>query len=306
MTPQQLSRYFLSAAAIAVLSVACSSGLRDYTQVTLEITDVPEATEEVDTDILAEAQTAVEKRLTSLNVNTAEINVAEPNQVIVRLPQDADAQTITSNLVQPSQLTLRNQKPDTEEALAENIETLQRLLVEQNTLIQTNAQADAAALQPQIDETRTAILDLFEPGNIDSTMLLDAQAVQLTGFNVWEIRIWFDAQGTDQFAQQTKAMAGTGRTIGIFLDDVLLSTPIVPVEYAETGIPDGEATISGNFTAEAAKDLERQLKIGALPVDLDIVNMTTSNDPEPTEDTEEKGAEEKEAEGENAETEAGS
>lgn len=306
MTPQQLSRYFLSAAAIAILSVACSSGLRDYTQVTLEIADLPEATEEADTDILAEAQTAVEKRLTSLNVNTAEINVAEPNQVIVRLPQDADAQTITSNLVQPSQLTLRNQKPDTEEALAENIETLQRLLVEQNTLIQTNAQADAAALQPQIDETRTAILDLFEPGNIDSTMLLDAQAVQLTGFNVWEIRIWFDAQGTDQFAQQTKAMAGTGRTIGIFLDDVLLSTPIVPVEYAETGIPDGEATISGNFTAEAAKDLERQLKIGALPVDLDIVSMTTSNDPEPTEDTEEKGAEEKEAEGENAETEAGS
>ncbi|MEL7226202.1 MAG: hypothetical protein AAGL17_15500, partial [Cyanobacteria bacterium J06576_12] len=166
-----------------------------------------------------------------------------------------------------------------EDKLAANIETLQRLLVDQNTLIQTGKQSEAEALQPQIDETRLTILSLFEPGDINSNMLLDAKAVQLTGFNVWEIHIWFNAQGTDQFTQQTKAIAGTGRAIGIFLDDILLSTPTVNVQYAETGIPGGEAIISGNFTAEAAKDLERQLKNGALPVDLDIVSITSSDEP---------------------------
>jgi len=279
MKLKQLSQSLLSAAAISVVSVACSSGLRDYTQVTMQITDAPKSTEETDTDILAEAQTALEQRLASLSVNTAEVTVAEPDEITVRLPQNVNAEFVTSNLTKPSRLTLQNQKPDTEEKLAENIEILQRLLVDQNTLIQAGKQTDADALQPKINETRTTILTLFEPGDIDSTMLLDAQAVQLTGFNVWEIRIWFDSQGAEQFMQQTKAIAGTGRTIGIFLDNVLLSTPTVDVQYAETGVPGGEAIISGNFTAEAAKDLERQLKNGALPFDLDVVSVTSSDEP---------------------------
>lgn len=85
------------------------------------------------------------------------------------------------------------------------------------------------------------------------------------------------------FAEQTKALAGTGRAIGIFLDDVLLSAPIVDITYAETGIEGGEATISGNFTAEAAQELEQQLKTGALPVDLEIVEITSSDEPIETE-----------------------
>ena len=287
-TPQQLSRYLLSAVAISVFGVACSSGLRDYTQVTMQITEqntgVSKSSEETDAeeadnDILAEAQTALEKRLASLNVDIAEVTVADPDQVILRLPQTVDAGTVTNSLVKPSRLTLQNQKPDTEEDLAENIEILQRLLVDQNTLAQTGNQAEGVALQPQIVVTSKSILSLFDPGVIDSTMLLDAQAVQLTGFNVWEVRIWFDTQGAAQFTEQTKAIAGTGRAVGIFLDDVLLSAPFVDVQYAETGVPGGEAVISGNFTAEAAKDLERQLKNGALPVELDVVSVTSSDDP---------------------------
>ncbi|MEM9949149.1 MAG: hypothetical protein AAF810_24205 [Cyanobacteria bacterium P01_D01_bin.36] len=279
MTPRQLSQSLLNVAAISVVSVACSSGLRDYTQVIMQITDASESTEETTTDVLAQAQTALEKRLTSLDVDTAEVTITEPDQVTVRLPQTIDAGAIADKIIAPNQLTLQSQKPDTEDKLAANIETLQRLLVDQNTLIQTGKQSEAEALQPQIDETRLTILSLFEPGDINSNMLLDAKAVQLTGFNVWEIHIWFNAQGTDQFTQQTKAIAGTGRAIGIFLDDILLSTPTVNVQYAETGIPGGEAIISGNFTAEAAKDLERQLKNGALPVDLDIVSITSSDEP---------------------------
>ncbi len=279
MTLQQLNRYLLSVATVSVLSIACSSGLRDYTQVTMQVADAPKSTEEADTDLLAEAQTALENRLISLKIDTAEITVAEPDQVIVRLPQDMNAEFVTEKLVKPNQLTLQSQKPETEDKLAENIETLQRLLVDQNTFIQTGSQPDAAALQTQIDETRTAILALFEPSGVTSDMVIDAQAVQLTGFNVWEIHIWFDSQGADEFTELTKAIAGTGRAVGIFLDDVLLSTPAVDIQYAESGIPGGEAIISGSFTAEAAKDLERQLKNGELPVELDIVSVAASDDP---------------------------
>ena len=40
----------------------------------------------------------------------------------------------------------------------------------------------------------------------------------------------FDAKGGELFANLTKELAGTGRTIGIFLDNELISFPSVGAE----------------------------------------------------------------------------
>ena len=71
----------------------------------------------------------------------------------------------------------------------------------------------------------------------------------------------------------TKRMAGTGRAIGIFLDDDPISTPIVNNMFAATGITGGKAVIQGNFTAEVANYLAIQLRSGALPVTIEIVSL---------------------------------
>ena len=204
---KRLSRYFLGAAVASVLSIACSSGLRDYTQVDLKVT-IPTAqseksSEKIKTDTLAEAQTVIEARLAQLRFGTAEVKAQAPDQLMVRLPQEIDVQPVIARLVKPGQLTLRSQKPDTEDDLATSIEALQRLLIEQDTQLQTGQQAEATALQPQIDETRAAILDLFEPSELTGDRITTAQAVEVSGFNTWEVRIWLDAEGTEQFATQT-------------------------------------------------------------------------------------------------------
>jgi preprotein translocase subunit SecD len=49
----------------------------------------------------------------------------------------------------------------------------------------------------------------------------------------------------------------------------------VDVQYAETGITGGGAVISGNFTAESARDLEIQLRGGALPLPVEVVENRT-------------------------------
>ncbi|MGB3669436.1 MAG: hypothetical protein WA984_04945 [Phormidesmis sp.] len=286
--PKRLSRYFLGAAVASVLSIACSSGLRDYTQVELKVAiptaQAAEGSEKITADTLAEVQTVIEARLAQLSFGTAEVKAQAPDQLMVRLPQEIiNVQPVVARLIKPGQLTLRSQKPDTEDDLATSIEALQRLLIEQDTRLQTSQQAEASALQPQIDETRAAILDLFEPSELTGDRITTAQAVEVSGFNTWEVRIWLDAEGTEQFAAQTKALAGTGRALGIFLDDVLLSMPTVDVTYAATGITDGEATIAGNFTAEAAEDLEFQLKSGALPAKVEVVRITSSDEPESNE-----------------------
>jgi preprotein translocase subunit SecD len=73
----------------------------------------------------------------------------------------------------------------------------------------------------------------------------------------------------------TKRLAGTGRAIGIFLDNELISSPIVGPEHAATGISGGNAIIQGRFTAQQANDLGVQLRGGSLPVPVEIAERRT-------------------------------
>ena len=266
----RLSRWVVGMAIASTLSLSCSNRLRNYTQITL----APRADTELDLETIEKTEAILEERLTHLGIETAEIfSEEDPSLIRVRLPAEVDVQALTDVFSNTGQLSLRGQKPETEADLAENIETLQRLLVEQDTLKQTDNLEKAEALQSQIDQTRAKIVELYEPSELTGDLVSDAQAVLLSGFNTWEITLWFNEEGAKRFTEKTKAIAGTGRTIGIFLDDILLSTPVVDVEYAQTGILGGKAVISGNFTAEAAKALEAQLKSGALPVELETVDI---------------------------------
>ncbi|MCA9387702.1 MAG: protein translocase subunit SecD [Candidatus Andersenbacteria bacterium] len=77
----------------------------------------------------------------------------------------------------------------------------------------------------------------------------------------------FDEQGRELFAQMTRDYLG--QPFAIFLDDVLISAPIIQSE-----IVSGEAQISGNFTVEEARELARNLSTGALPVKIELLTQT--------------------------------
>jgi len=76
----------------------------------------------------------------------------------------------------------------------------------------------------------------------------------------------FNAEGTQKFAEVTKA--NTGRVLAIFLDGF-------PVSLPRIGDPilDGRAVISGQFTLEEAKELNIQLNAGALPVPIQVIEQ---------------------------------
>ncbi|MGB3298321.1 MAG: hypothetical protein WBA76_08620 [Phormidesmis sp.] len=278
-----LPRFLLTAAVVS--NVACTNRLRDYTQITMQASALDQGSE-VSPENLAATQEILENRLTGLGVDFPEVEINAPDQIVVRLPQAVNVKAAEALLTNTGQLYLRNQKPDTEQNLAKNIEELQRLLVEQDTLNQTGKQAEAEALQAKINEIRSTISALFEPSQLTGKLLYDAKAQPSDrDRNLWEVTIRFDAEGADKFAEQTKLMAGTGRAVGLFLDSVLLSTPVVDVDYADTGITEGAAVISGDFTKAAAEALEVQLKSGALPVVLTTLGIVTVKDKEITEET---------------------
>ncbi len=82
------------------------------------------------------------------------------------------------------------------------------------------------------------------------------------------VLVEFDKQGTELFAKITKE--NIGKTVGIFLDGELISAPVVNEEIASGG-----AQISGNFTVAEAKELVRNLNLGALPVPIELDSTQT-------------------------------
>ncbi len=78
----------------------------------------------------------------------------------------------------------------------------------------------------------------------------------------------FNSDGAKLFEQITEQ--NVGRVLAIFLDDVPISTPVI-----QEKIPNGQATITGNFTPEAARDLVRNLNFGALPVPILLISTQT-------------------------------
>ncbi len=82
------------------------------------------------------------------------------------------------------------------------------------------------------------------------------------------VSLKFNPEGTALFAKITKE--NKGRVLAIFLDGEPISTPVVQEE-----IPNGEAQISGGFSAAEAQLLVKNLNYGALPVPIELVSTQT-------------------------------
>ncbi|MDQ5957691.1 MAG: preprotein translocase subunit SecD, partial [Patescibacteria group bacterium] len=82
------------------------------------------------------------------------------------------------------------------------------------------------------------------------------------------VLVEFDKKGSELFAQITKD--NVGKTVGIFLDGELMSAPVV-----QEAISSGEAQITGNYTVAEAKELVRNLNLGALPVPIALDSTQT-------------------------------
>lgn len=83
----------------------------------------------------------------------------------------------------------------------------------------------------------------------------------------WEVQLNFSGKGTDQFADITRRLAqeqGDLNRFGIVLDGLVVSAPTT-----NEPIPNGQASITGNFTQESANALANVLKYGSLPITFD-------------------------------------
>lgn len=117
---------------------------------------------------------------------------------------------------------------------------------------------------------KTAVLEFRDPEG--KTVITGAQLVDAwlsrDSYGRWAVSFRLNQEGAAKFEAMTRA--NVGRQAPIVLDNEIISNPVI-----QTVITGGEGQITGNFTAEEAKELVSLLKAGALPVPLKVVENRT-------------------------------
>ena len=124
---------------------------------------------------------------------------------------------------------------------------------------------------PGVDDAESAVEDIGSTahltfcdaeGNVlvDGSNVSDAQPAS-DGVGNYLVSLEFDAQGTKDFAEATKA--NIGQPLVIMMDDMPVSSPTVNQE-----ITGGKAQITGNFTLDEVENLANKIRAGSLPFNL--------------------------------------
>lgn len=248
--------------------------LQGGSQLTIQVKTTP-TIPKIDQGMLEAVRRIVENRVNGLGVSEALVQTVGEDQILVQLPGVNDPQQAERVLGGTAKLEFQEQLPGTEAQLAIERQLQQELLVKQAELKTSNNEAAIKENQAALKRSNEAIAKLFKSSGLGGENLKDAQPQPLSAGNNWNVALVFDTPGGELFAQLTKNLAGTGRSIGIFLDERMISSPVVGVEFAQTGITGGSAVIQGNFTTQEANDLAVQLRGGALPVPVEIVENRT-------------------------------
>ncbi|MDR1640943.1 MAG: protein translocase subunit SecD [Clostridiales bacterium] len=113
------------------------------------------------------------------------------------------------------------------------------------------------------DEAGNTLLTGSDVADAQREITQSAQGVA----GAYGVALEFTSEGKSKFADATSA--NIGKSISIFLDDQMLSSPTV-----QAIITDGVASISGSFTAEGAEELARSIREGSLPFALDVLSVS--------------------------------
>ena len=229
--------------------------LQGGTQVLLEA-DLAEG-QALDEDAMAAAKIIVENRVNGLGVSEAVVQAQGANRLIVELPGVDDPDQAVNTLRSTGQL--------------EFVDPAGAQLTQGMVINTTNRPTVADDLQAEIMAGNAAPENIPFPGQVFQTVMtgdvLRNAAAITDQFGQWVINFELTGAGSDQFFEYTRT--NIGRPMAIVLDGRVLSAPTINAAIRDTG------TISGLFTQEEAESLAVQMRYGALPVPLRVVDIYT-------------------------------
>mgnify|MGYP004457281343 CR=1 FL=1 len=183
---------------------------------------------------LEAAETVIEQRLLGQNITDSEVYTdTDKMRVIVRFPWPSDESIDAQQIV---------------DDLGQQAELTFRKGTDQD------------------ESTGAPTGEVILTGSDVASATAESQQVdQYSGKTEYVVHLSFTDEGKQKFSDATSQMAGTGDPISIWLDDELVSAPTV-----ESAITDGQAIISGEFTASSANSLAQTINSGSLPIQLQV------------------------------------
>jgi len=194
-----------------------------------------ESTTTVTAADMERANTIVKNRVDSLGALEASIQRQGSDSLLVQIPGIQDPQQALQVLGSTGQLEFVNVQAIEDTATVAAITS------------QANARVDKEKYQDAVFMTGEVVTQATVSQNSTTGQIV--------------VNVTMDPAGTKTWGEFTTA--NIGKPVAIVLDGVVQSAPTV-----QNAITDGQTEISGNFTADSAKQLKTVLETGALPVSL--------------------------------------
>lgn len=169
------------------------------------------------------------------------------NRISIEIPGVTDANEILSELGQPGSLYFIKEKDSDGNP---------------NYGLDTSGHYVLAKSMDELKEEGSVVLTGTDIKSAKSGSYQDST----TGANENVVQLSMTKEGTEKFAEATKAAKEAKETIAIYYDGELISVPRVKAE-----ITDGQAIIEGSMEYEEAEQLASTIRIGGLSVELEEI-----------------------------------
>jgi preprotein translocase subunit SecD len=215
----------------------------------IRLTLKPEEETRIRQDAIDQALEVLRNRIDGLGISEPSIQKQGDNSIVIQLPglkdRDQAIELIGPQAVLEFYLTNPNATPSTYNRITEVVKYEEVWNKQTNKLVQRI---------PYVLEKKILLTGEY---------IRDAQVRFDQQTNQPYVSLSFDSIGADTFARITQR--NVGRNLAIVLDDKVQSAPVI--REAITG---GEASISGQFSIEEAKNLAIVLRSGSLPAPIEI------------------------------------
>jgi SecD/SecF fusion protein len=241
-----------AAALVVTRPVRLGLDLRGGTQIVLEAQDEPGRP--ANDDAVTRTLEVLRRRVDQLGVAEPSLQRSGAQRIIVELPGVTDPEEALDVIGRTAQLTFHG------------------------VLGAPGGGGDGGLVLPDEEGQRVRLTQPRLTGDV----VEEARAELDQQFGTsWQVAISFRDTGGEEWARLTgdaacEATGTPGRRIAIVLDEEILSSPEVdPSVTCNEGITGGETVITGDFSADEAKDLALLIRAGALPVPVEVVERRT-------------------------------
>lgn len=259
--------------------------LQGGVQVVLEA-DLPPG-QQVDADAMAAVKGIIDNRINSLGVAEPIVQLAGPNRIVVELPGIQDPELAISTLRQTGLLEFIDAGNT---FLPAGLEVQTSFRESGEFGIPTPVPEPTATATALATETVTPTLEVTPTEAVSPTTTTEATPsptprprifrTVITGKHLKTAQVGQDEYGRPQinftlteegakiFAEHTSA--NIGRYLAIAMDGIIISCPRI-----ESAITEGSGRITGDFKLSEARSIVIQLRYGALPVPLKVIQNRT-------------------------------